>query len=250
MEISNRNIILTGGVKGIGKKIVERLIDEKASVGVLDIDKEGLQNLKEDYPDIYCDYCNVSNFKDTVKSVNKFYKKFNKIDILINNAGVLYNSPLVTFSRSGLKSHNISDWGKIIDLNLNSVFYMTVNVVEKMIQDRTKGLVINMSSISASGNIGQSAYSAAKAGVNALTSTWAKELGVMGIRVVSIAPGYTDTESTKDVMNKTNLEQIINEVPIKRLGKPQEIADSVIFVIKNDFLNAKILEIDGGLILN
>jgi 3-oxoacyl-[acyl-carrier protein] reductase len=145
--------------------------------------------------------------------------------------------------------HDVGMWDKIISTDLSSLFYMTSNVVEKMIQKRTKGVIVNISSVCASGNAGQSAYSAAKAGVNALTITWSKELSLLGIRVVGISPGYTDTPSTKAAMNEEALKGIVKEVPLRRLGKPDEIADAIICAIKNDFFNGKIFQVDGGLVI-
>jgi len=250
MEIREKKIIVTGGVNGIGRKVLDKLVKESAVIGVFDIDKKGLDKLKKTYRNIYCKVCDVTNYQDVENAVNEFYNEFKGIDILVNNAGILFSFPLVSFSPSGVKKHDIDDWHKVIDVNLNSIFYLTVNVVEKMILNRTKGVIINISSVSSAGNAGQSAYSAAKAGVNALTATWAKELGSMGIRVVAVAPGYTDTDSTNHIMSESNLKQVINEVPLRRLGKPEEIADAILFAIKNDFLNAKVLEIDGGLIIS
>ena len=250
MEIKKKKIIVTGGVSGIGRRVLDKLVEESAVIGVFDIDKKGLDKLKKTNRNVYCKVCDVTNYLDVESAVNEFYNEFNGIDILVNNAGILFSSPLVSFSATGVKKHDIDNWHKIIDINLNSVFYLTVNVVEKMILNRTKGVIINISSVSSAGNAGQSAYSAAKAGVNALTATWAKELGMMGIRVVAVAPGYTETDSTKHVMSESNLKQVINEVPLRRLGKPEEIADAILFAIKNDFLNAKVLEIDGGLIIS
>jgi 3-oxoacyl-[acyl-carrier protein] reductase len=140
-------------------------------------------------------------------------------------------------------------WNKVLAADLSSVFYMTVCVVEKMITTRTRGVVVNISSVSSSGNAGQSAYSAAKAGVNALTAVWAKELGPMGIRVVALAPGFTDTDSTKDAVSEAALRETVKKVPLRRLGKPAEIADGVVSVIRNDFFNGKVFELDGGLIV-
>src|SRR5204862_2997 len=129
-------------------------------------------------------------------------------DILINNAGILYSAPLVRISTAGIEKHDPAMWNKVLATNLSSVFYMTSCIVEKMISTRTKGVIVNISSVSASGNAGQSAYSAAKAGVNALTATWAKELSALGIRVVAVAPGFTETESTKEALNETALQEI------------------------------------------
>src|SRR5260370_22314000 len=130
--------------------------------------------------------------------------------------------------------------------DLNAVLYMTSCIVENMVATRTRGIVVNISSVSAAGNAGQSAYSAAKAGVNALTATWAKELSMMGIRVVAIAPGFTETESTREALIEAVLNETVKRVPLRRLGKPDEIADGVIHLIENDFFNGKVFELDGG----
>ena len=250
MDIKNKKIIVTGGVSGIGRVVVDKLVRENAVVSVFDNDKKGLDKLKKSNPNIYCKACNVANYEDVKIAVKEFYNEFKGIDVLVNNAGILFSSPLISFSQDGIKKHNVDDWHRIIDINLNSIFYLTLNVVEKMILNRTKGVIINISSVSSSGNAGQSAYSAAKAGVNALSATWAKELGMMGIRVLAIAPGYTDTNSTNYIMSESNLKKVINEVPLRRLGRPEEIADAILFAIKNDYLNAKVIEVDGGLIIS
>jgi 3-oxoacyl-[acyl-carrier protein] reductase len=249
MVLQGKNIIVTGGGEGIGQALVKKLLDEGAVIGVFDKELEGLELLKEKYSSLYAIECNVTNYQQVVTAVDSFYQKFEKIDVLVNNAGILYSAPLVSLSPEGLKKHDVDMWEKVITTDLNAIFYMTVNVVEKMIQHRTKGLIVNISSVAASGNAGQSAYSAAKAGVNALTRTWAKELGLFGIRVVGVAPGYTDTESTRKVMKEEVLKDVIKKVPLRRLGKIDEIADGILSVMKNDFFHGKILEIDGGLIV-
>lgn len=249
MQLKGKKAIVSGGVKGIGLRVVEKLISEEAQVGVFDINIIGLDALKERFPQIITYECDVTNADWVEESVNKCFNEFGQIDVLINNAGLLYNSPLVQFAAGGIKKHDIAMWNQVINTNLSSLFYMTVNVAEKMLQKRTKGVIANISSVCASGNRGQSAYSAAKAGVNALTATWSKELGIMGIRVVGIAPGYTDTESTHQVLNEEVLKEIKRDIPLRRLAKSDEIADGILAVISNDYFNGKILELDGGLIL-
>ena len=249
MEIKDKKIIITGGVKGIGKALLDKLIEEGAIVGVFDIDKDGLKSLREESRNIFCKECDVTDYQEIKVAVDEFYKEVNGIDILVNNAGILFSLPLMSVTPDGIKKHDVDAWNKVISTNLSSTFYVTVNVVEKMISNRTKGVIVNISSVSSSGNAGQSAYSAAKAGVNALTATWAKELSLLGIRVVGIAPGYTETESTRHVMSESALKDVISKVPLRRLGKPDEIADGIIAIIKNDFFNGKVLELDGGLVI-
>jgi 3-oxoacyl-[acyl-carrier protein] reductase len=249
MNLTEKKVIVTGGLKGIGRVLVDKLIDEGAKIGVFDIDAEGLKDLKSYHENIFGFECDVSKFKQVSITVDKFYEEFKQIDALVNNAGILYSAPLVSLTPDGITGHSVDMWQKVISTDLSSVFYMTVNVVEKMIQKRTKGVIVNISSVSAAGNAGQTAYSAAKAGVNALTATWAKELGVFGIRVVAVAPGYSDTESTHVAVNENVLKDILKKVPLRRLGKAEEIANGIICAIKNDFFNGKILEVDGGLVI-
>lgn len=249
MELRGKKIIVTGGVRGLGRSIVDALVSKEAIVAVFDVNAQGLAELHEHYPGVNCVECDVANYNQVVDATNRYHAEFKSADVLINNAGILYSAPLLKISMSGVVKHDTAMWNKVLATDLSSVFYMTACVVEKMITSRTKGVVVNISSVSASGNVGQSAYSAAKAGVNALTTTWAKELSSMGIRVVAVAPGFTETESTKEAVSDAVLQEIIKKVPLRRLGKPQEIAQGVISVIENDFFNGKVFELDGGLVI-
>ena len=247
MDLAGKNILITGGANGIGRSLVKRLSNEGANVAVFDIDQEALNGLKSEYPGIYCAICDVSNCEQVKSAINEYSESHNVIDVLVNNAGFIFSSPLLGFGKGGLVKHDIEMWEKVIRTDLSSVFYMTVHVVEKMMAKRTKGVVINISSIAASGNAGQSAYSAAKAGVNALTVVWAKELSPMKIRFVGIAPGFTSTEMTMRSVDKVGLEGLVKQTPLRRLGAPDDITDAIVFAIRNDFVNGKVIEIDGGL---
>lgn len=245
----NKKVIITGGAKGIGRSLVYKLINKEAVVGVFDIDTKPLNKLKSDYKNLSLYRCDISNYSKVSESVNRFYSLFKNIDILVNNAGLIYNSPLISLSTGGIKKHDIKMWKKVIDIDLNSVFYMTACVAEKMILNRTKGIIINVSSISSAGNPGQSAYSAAKAGVNSLTSAWSKELGPLGIRVAGIAPGFTETETMRKSMTKTIIDQWRRKIPLHRLAQPDEISEGIISIINNQFFNGKVFELDGGLVI-
>jgi len=143
--------------------------------------------------------------------------------------------------------HNLDSFRKSITANLDSVFIMTSTVVEQMVMHRTKGVIVNISSISAGGNEGQTAYSAAKAGVNAMTATWSKELGKLGIRCNAVAPGFIDTDSTRNALNESTIKRILSNTPLSRLGNAEEVAQAVASVITNDFMNGVVLNINGGL---
>jgi 3-oxoacyl-[acyl-carrier protein] reductase len=247
MELRGKKVIVTGGVRGLGRAMVEKLIANEAAVTVFDLNAAGLNELREQESLVNCVECDVSDYEQVVKATNQYHEEFGPADILINNAGILYSEPLIKITSEGVARHGAEMWNKVLAADLSSVFYMTVCVVEKMITTRTRGVILNISSVSSSGNAGQSAYSAAKAGVNALTAVWAKELGPMGIRVIGVAPGFTDTDSTKEAVSEAALRETVKRVPLRRLGKPAEIADGVVSVIRNDFFNGKVLELDGGL---
>lgn len=249
MDVRGKKIIVTGGARGLGRRMVDKLVALEATVTVFDLNLPGLDELKKQQPEVHCVECDVSNYVRVVKATTQYHERFNVADVLINNAGILYSAPLVKITPSGIERHDVAMWDKVLATDLSSVFYMTACVVEKMIATRTRGLIVNISSVSAAGNPGASAYSAAKAGVNALTTGWAKELSPLGIRVVAVAPGFTDTESTREAMSEAALRETIARVPLRRLGKPEEIADGVLSVIQNDFFNGKVFELDGGLVI-
>jgi 3-oxoacyl-[acyl-carrier protein] reductase len=249
MDLRGKRVIVTGGAHGLGRSMVGRLVSRQAAVTVFDLDLQGCADLQTENPEVRCVQCDLSNHDQVVEATDRYHKEGGAADVLINNAGILYSAPLVRISESGVERHDAEAWNRVIQNDLSAVFFMTACVVAKMVAARTKGVVVNISSVSAAGNAGQSAYSAAKAGVNALTATWSKELGPLGIRVVAVAPGYADTESTAKALTEAALREVIRKVPLRRLGKPDEIADGVMSVIENDYFNGKIFELDGGLIL-
>jgi 3-oxoacyl-[acyl-carrier protein] reductase len=244
MDLRGKRIIVTGGVKGLGRAMVEKLISRECNVTVFDIDVAGFDELQR--AGIRCVACDVTNYEQ----INAVVEEFDGApDVLINNAGILYSEPLLKITEDGLKLHDHESWERVLLTNLSSVFYMTAPVVAKMVATRTKGVVVNIGSVSATGNPGASAYSAAKAGVHALTLAWAKELGPMGIRVIAVAPGFMDTDSAHAATTESALRETIKRVPLRRLGKAEEVAAAVVAAIENDFFNGKVFELDGGLIL-
>jgi 3-oxoacyl-[acyl-carrier protein] reductase len=249
MELRGKKVIVTGGARGLGRSMVEQLVAREAAVAVFDLDARGLRELSAQQPSVHCVVCDVSDYEQVAAATARYHGQFGAADALVNNAGILYSAPLISLGTTGLLRHDVQMWRKVMAADLDSVFYMTACVVERMIATRTRGVVVNISSVSAAGNAGQSAYSAAKAGVNALTATWAKELSLMGIRVVAVAPGFTETESTKQALSEAMLRETIKRVPMRRLGRPEEIAAGVVAVLENDFFNGKVFELDGGLII-
>ena len=246
MIIEDSVVIVTGGASGLGKAIVEKLVVSNAKVIVLDINQKALDDIKREIPEVTVYNCNITDEKQISEIIFNVIEKFSKIDILINNAGILYSEPIFNLMAKN-KRHSIEGWKKVIDINLTAVFLMSSYVIEQMIMKRTKGLIVNISSVSAKGNEGQSAYSAAKAGVESLTKVWAKELGRYGIRSVAVAPGFMNTDSTHNVLNEKIIEEVQEEILLKKLGNPHDIANTVAMIIENDFINSTVIDVNGGM---
>ena len=165
--------------------------------------------------------------------------------MLINNAGITKDGLLIKVKDDKIETMSLDSFQRVIDVNLTGVFLCSREAA-KIMQPKKQGVIINISSVSRAGNMGQTNYSAAKAGVDAMTVTWSKELARYNIRCAAIAPGYIATEMVKAI-NPAILEKIVSKVPLRRLGEMSEISRTAQFIIENDFVNGKILEIDGGL---
>ena len=247
MNISESILLITGGAKGIGNHLALSFSKSAQKIIVIDKDEEALDAIDKK-SGISCYACDLTNHEEVAKTIEAVYNECGDVNVLINNAGFIHSEPLLNIIKRDNPKHSIENWKKTIDINLNAVFYVSVNVAEKMYQRRIKnGVIINISSISAQGNMGQSAYAAAKAGVEAMTKTWSKELGMFKIRSTAIAPGFFNTESTKNSLSENVLNKWEQSVPLKRLGNLDEIVSGAKFIIENDYFNGKILRIDGGL---
>lgn len=246
MELSQATVLVTGGARGIGHFIANGLLQKSAKVIIVD-NQQDLLNELPDHGNLVKYQCDISDYTAVEKLVQKIFDEGNQVNVCLNNAGIIHSEPLVNILSRTEKKHSVSNWQKVMDVNLNGVFYVTANVAEKMILKKQKGLIINISSISAQGNIGQSAYAASKAAVEALTKTWSKELGMFKIRCACIAPGFFDTPSTRESLSENMLSKWQKAVPIARLGELNELLSAVEFIIENEYFNGKVLALDGGL---
>lgn len=244
MQIDGAVALVTGGAKGLGRAIAERLDALGATVIVADCNRAALGALP---PALTGEYLDVTRPDDVRALLSALVEKHGRIDVLVNNAGVIYSEPLVNIMNPDGIMHDYDRFRDALTVNLDSVFIMTSAAVEQMVTRRTKGVIVNISSISACGNEGQTAYSAAKAAVNAMTVTWSKELGRLGIRCNAVAPGFIGTESTRHALSEPTLKHIQDNTPLRRLGKAEEVAHAVAAVIENDFINGVILDVNGGL---
>ncbi|MGE0753995.1 MAG: SDR family NAD(P)-dependent oxidoreductase [Alphaproteobacteria bacterium] len=248
MNISDKTILITGAAGGLGRLFINELLEEDVkSVIALDVNTSGLADINDDR--LYSFACDVSDEKQVFETLTEIYTDHPDIDVLVNNAGILHSAPLVNMLEKDDASLHASaeSFNHCLRVNLHSVFYVSQFVGRKMMKTRTKGVIVNISSVSAQGNAGQSAYSASKAGVEALTHVWAKELAGFGIRSVAIAPGYMDTPSTHKAVSESQLKEITARIPLRALGNPDCIVAALWFAIENDYLNGTVLHVDGGL---
>jgi 3-oxoacyl-[acyl-carrier protein] reductase len=250
VKIAGSRVLVTGGGAGIGRHLVERLLADGAEVAVLELDAARCVELVEATGGkVKAEPCDVTDPEAVDAALQKLSDAGFEPDVLVNNAGVIHSEPLVNLLSRGDKVHSRESWRRVIATDLDSVFFVTSRVVERMLAKRKKGVVISISSIAAHGNAGQSAYAAAKAGVNALTHTWAKELGAMGLRFAAIAPGFFDTPSTRAALSEATLTRLQQQIPLRRLGDLESIYLATRHVIENDYLTGTVLDVDGGLVI-
>lgn len=250
MNIAGTKVLVTGGGRGIGRQLVEGFVRDGAVVGVFERDHDLCAELRAAFEGrVQAWQCDVSDADAVDAAVAAAAQDGFEPDVLINNAGVIHSEPLVNFTARGERVHSRQTWRNVIAADLDSVFFVTSRVVDRMIARRCKGVVVSVSSIAAAGNPGQSAYSAAKAGVNALTSTWAKELGALGLRFAAIAPGFLDTPSTRAALSENILARLQQQIPLRKLGNPEAIYLAARQIVENDYLTGTVLEVDGGLTL-
>jgi 3-oxoacyl-[acyl-carrier protein] reductase len=250
MNVSGAKVLITGGGAGIGRYLVERLIGDGAHVCVLELNAATCAEVLDQFgSNVRAEQCDVTDPAAIDVALQKVADGGFEPDVLINNAGIIHSEPLVNMLARGDRAHSREAWRRVMTTDLDSVFYVTSRVVDRMLAKRCKGVIISISSISANGNPGQSAYSAAKAGVNALTRTWAKELGALGLRFVAIAPGFIDTPSTRAALSEATLTRLQQQVPLRRLGNLESIYLATRHAIENDYLTGTVVEVDGGLVL-
>ncbi len=232
MEIKGQNILITGGGGSLGSGVSAFLKEKGANVIIFDLIPVDDEN---------------SYKVDVTKEneVKEALEKIEKVDVLINCAGEIYSESIVNMLEK--KMHSKDSWDRVINSNLNSCFVMSTLVADKMVRRRTKGIIINFSSVSAQGNMGQAAYSAAKAGIEAFTKVLAKELGMFKIRACAIAPGFIETPSTKNSLSESLIDYWKKQTPLRKLGKLEDINKAIQYVIESDYVSGTVIHIDGGL---
>lgn len=244
MEIKGKRIIITGGARGMGKQFATHLKDLGAHPYAIDIIKDNLEALQRE-TSIEGAVVDVTNEKDVESFFSDYSTKYGPPDVLVNNAGITADAVFIRKKGEVIRKFPFSSWDNVVKVNLTGVFLCGREAATQMVKHGAKGLIINISSISRAGNYGQTNYSATKAGVAAMTVTWAKELAPYGIRSAAIAPGYIRTEMT-DKMGQKVIDEICAQIPSGRFGEMKEIAQTVKYIIECDFVNGRVIEVDGG----
>lgn len=250
MDIKNNVFVVTGAARGLGFEIAKDLAELGGKLALIDMDEKGLAQsaaaLSAHGVEIRTYALNVANEAEVVEAFDRIQQDFGQINGLVNNAGITRDALLVKRKDGVTKKMSFADWKMVIDVNLTGVFLCGREAAAKMLENGIKGVIVNISSVSRDGNIGQSNYSAAKAGVSALTATWGKELARHGIRVGAVAPGFANTDMVKTIPDPV-LEKIKDMIPLHRLAEPNEIAHTVRYIFENDYFTTRTIAIGGGM---
>ena len=247
MKIEGARALVTGGARGMGQVFAAELHRAGASVFVVDVDADGIANAG--LPGTVAD---VSDEAQVVRMFDEAEAALGgPVTILVNNAGILRDGLLVKKDRATgeVKTMSKAQWDAVIGVNLTGPFLCMREFAKRVVTAEVRPAVaVNLSSVARSGNVGQSNYSAAKAGLAADTMVWGKELAKFGIRVGAVAPGFIRTPMVAS-MRPEVLEKVIAPVPVGRLGEPEEIWEAIRFIVQCEYFTGRVVEVDGGLVL-
>ena len=241
ISLKNLNIIVTGATGVIGNSIVDKLISAGGNVVATGTNEQKLKKLKEMYKNINVlkfDISNHDRIEQFVEDANRILS--NKIDILINNAGITIDNLSIRMKEE--------EWKKVIDINLSSTFFISKHVIKKMLKHKN-GKIINITSVVGhSGNIGQVNYAASKAGIIAMSKSLALEYGKKNIKINCVSPGFINSEMT-DKISKDHSEFLKARIPLNSLGKPEDVANTVSFLSSNlsDYITGETIHVNGGM---
>ncbi len=251
MDLKDKVIVVTGGGQGLGRAIATGLAARGAILALADLNQERLDETvalcREAGGDGRAYIANVASEDEVVNLFNSVVADLGRLDGLVNNAGILRDGLLVKVKDGEIvKKMSLAEWQAVMDVNLTGVFLCGREAASHMIELGNGGLIINISSVSRAGNMGQTNYSAAKSGVATMAVSWAKELARFGIRTAAIAPGFVGTEMVAS-MKPEALAKMEAQIPLGRVGQPEEIAHTAVFLFENDYITGRVIETDGGI---
>ncbi|GIU18123.1 3-ketoacyl-ACP reductase [Shewanella sp. c952] len=250
MDLKDKVVVITGGAGGLGYAMAENLAAAGAKLALIDVDQEKLEKACANLgatTEVQGYALDITDEEDVFSGFQFIKEDFGQVNVLINNAGILRDG-LMLKAKEGQVIDRMSydQFQSVINVNLTGTFLCGREAAAAMIETGQEGVIINISSLAKAGNMGQSNYSASKAGVAAMSVGWAKELARHNIRSAAVAPGVIETEMTA-AMKPEALERLEKMVPVGRLGQAEEIASTIRFIIENDYVNGRVFEIDGGI---
>jgi 3-oxoacyl-[acyl-carrier protein] reductase len=249
MNLNEAQAVVTGAARGLGRHFALALLREGAKVVAGDVNAAGLRSLKgeaESLPgSLTVSTVDIANEAAVSTFLELAARELPGMNVLVNNAGVLRDGVLVTREEGAVRKLPLLQWSKVLDVNLTGQFLMAREVAARMIESGTRGVIVNISSLARSGNVGQSNYAASKAGLDACTRTWGLELAQHGIRVGGVAPGVIDTPILEGISGPA-LEDLLRAIPLGRIGTPEEVWEAVRFILACEFFTGRTIEVDGG----
>jgi 3-oxoacyl-[acyl-carrier protein] reductase len=251
VDVRGKTILVTGAGRGIGRSLATHFAVKGANLALLDVNDKDVNETRALCAQLGIDVrsyvADAANEDSVVGALDKVITDFGTLEGLINNAGIVRDGMLVKVKDGQVVGKlTLAQWQAVIDTNLTGVFLCAREAAQRMINHSVRGVIVNVSSISRAGNAGQTNYSAAKAGVAAMTVVWAKELARYGIRVGAVAPGFIRTPMV-EAMKPEALAKMTSPIPLGRLGEPEEIAHAVGFIFENDLFTGRCVEVDAGL---
>jgi 3-oxoacyl-[acyl-carrier protein] reductase len=253
MQLSSFKIIITGAAQGMGAHFARRLAEAGAQVAAGDVKEDGLAALAESCAGlpgkVHVRKLDVSSEDEVGAFVEWAHGAMGGLNGLINNAGILRDGLLVKKDRTTGEVTKLTkaQWDAVIAVNLTGATFMVRDVVAKMVStEQRPGVIVNMSSVARHGNRGQSNYTSAKAALAANTVTWSREFASYGIRVGAVAPGMVETPMTQG-MNQKARDALVANIPVGRIGLPEDLWIAVKFVLECDYFNGRTIDVDGGL---
>ena len=241
MDIKNKNVFVTGSTRGIGLAIAHRFASLGANVvlnGRSEISSKLTDSFKDYQVKVIVISGDVSQFDDAKRMVDEAIAKLGSVDILVNNAGITNDKLMLKMTEA--------DFESVLKVNLTGAFNMTQSVLKPMTRAR-QGAIINLSSVvGLTGNVGQANYAASKAGLIGFTKSVAREVAARGVRVNAIAPGFIESDMTDAIPEKMQ-EAILAGIPMKRIGKAEEVATVASFLAEQEYLTGQVIAIDGGM---